>query len=109
MVIERDRLILRRWQPSDVDPFVSLNADARVMEFFPALLSRSESEAMIVEIERRMDKQGAGLWATELKENKEFIGFIGLNVPGYTLPFSPCVRFKLPSRLLYIINIKLKP
>jgi RimJ/RimL family protein N-acetyltransferase len=92
MVIETDRLILRRWQPSDVDPFVSLNADPRVMEFFPTTLSRSETQAMVVEIERRMDKQGAGLWATELKENKEFIGFIGLNVPGYALPFSPCVE-----------------
>lgn len=92
MVIETDRLILRRWQSSDVEPFVSLNADPRVMEFFPSTLSRSETEAMIQGIERRMDKQGAGLWATELKDNKAFIGFIGLNVPGYTLPFSPCVE-----------------
>jgi RimJ/RimL family protein N-acetyltransferase len=92
MVIETDRLILRRWQPRDVEPFVSLNADPRVMEFFPAVLSRSESEAMILGMERGLDKQGAGLWATELKENKDFIGFIGLSVPGYALPFSPCVE-----------------
>lgn len=92
MVIETDRLILRRWQPSDVDPFVSLNADPRVMESFPVILDRSKTEAMILEIETRMDTQGAGLWAVELKENKEFIGYIGLNVPGYTLPFSPCVE-----------------
>ena len=75
-----------------MDPFVSLNADPCAMEFFPAILNRSETEAMILEIERRMDKQGVGLWAAELKESKEFIGYIGLNVPGYTLPFSPCVE-----------------
>jgi RimJ/RimL family protein N-acetyltransferase len=92
MVIETDRLILRRWRPSDVDPFLSLNADPHVMEFFRATLTRPETEAMILEIEKRMDQQGAGLWATELKENKQFIGFIGLNVPGYALPFSPCVE-----------------
>jgi RimJ/RimL family protein N-acetyltransferase len=85
-------LVLRRWQPGDIEPFASLNADPRVMEFFPATLSRSESEAMILEIEKRIDKLGAGLWAVELKENKEFIGFIGLNVPDYPLPFSPCVE-----------------
>lgn len=43
MVIETDRLILRKWQPSDLVPFFNLNADPRVMEFFPATLSRSEN------------------------------------------------------------------
>jgi RimJ/RimL family protein N-acetyltransferase len=62
------------------------------MEFFPAIINRPETEAMILGIETRMDRQGTGLWAAELKENKEFIGYIGLNVPGYTLPFSPCVE-----------------
>src|ERR1700732_411152 len=92
MVIETDRLFLRRWQSSDVEPFVSLNADPRVMEFFPATLSRSETEAMIETIEKRISQHGFGLWAAELRETKDFIGFIGLNVPGYPLPFSPCVE-----------------
>lgn len=92
MMTETDRLILRRWQASDVDPFVALNADPRVMEFFPATLSRAQTEAMIETIEKRIDQHGFGLWAVELKATKEFIGFIGLNVPGYALPFSPCVE-----------------
>ena len=92
MVIETDRLILRRWKSSDVEPFVSLNADPRVMEFFPATLSRSETEAMISQIEERIRQQGFGLWAAEAKVTKGFIGFIGLDVPGYPLPFSPCVE-----------------
>jgi RimJ/RimL family protein N-acetyltransferase len=92
MVIETDRMILRRWQPSDLVPFVNLNADPRVMEFFPATLSRSETEAMTSKIEERMRQQGFGLWAAEVKRTKDFIGFIGLNVPGYPLPFSPCVE-----------------
>jgi RimJ/RimL family protein N-acetyltransferase len=92
MEIETDRIILRRWQSSDVEPFVSLNADARVMEFFPARLSRAETEAMISTIEERIGRDGFGFWAVELKETKGFIGFIGLNVPAYPLPFSPCVE-----------------
>ena len=92
MVIETDRLVLRRWQPSDVEPFVRLNADPRVMEFFPALRTRSQTEAMIAEIERRIDRDGFGFWAAEVKTAKQLIGFIGLNVPSDQLPFSPCVE-----------------
>ena len=92
MEIETNRLILRRWRSSDVEPFCQLNADPRVMEFFPAMLSRAETEAMISTIEERISQHGFGFWAAELKETKGFIGFIGLNVPGYPLPFSPCVE-----------------
>jgi RimJ/RimL family protein N-acetyltransferase len=91
-VIKTDRLILREWQASDHAPFVNLNGDPRVMEFFPATLSASETEAMISKIEKRMRQQGFGFWAAEVKSTKDFIGFIGLNVPGYALPFSPCVE-----------------
>ena len=37
-------------------------------------------------------KRGFGLWATEVRRTKDFIGFIGLSVPGHPLPFSPCVE-----------------
>jgi RimJ/RimL family protein N-acetyltransferase len=89
MEIETDRLILRRWQSSDVEPFVTLNADPRVMQFFPATLSRAETEALISSVEEKFTQHGFGLWAAELKATA---GFIGLNVPGYPLLFSPCVE-----------------
>ena len=89
---ETNRLVLRRWQPRDLEPFADLNADPRVMQYFPAVLNRMESDAMVAEIEKRTDEHGFGLWATELKGSGECIGFIGLNVPGYKLPFSPCVE-----------------
>ena len=92
MVIETDRLIFRRWKSTDVEAFVSLNSDPRVMEFFPATLTRVETEAMIATIDEMITQQGAGLWAVELKATNDFIGFIGLNVPAYPLPFSPCVK-----------------
>jgi RimJ/RimL family protein N-acetyltransferase len=91
-VIETDRLILRRWKSRDVEPFVALNADPRVMQFFRATLDRTEAEATLSKIEKKTHQQGFGFWATELKRTKNFIGFIGLNVPGYPLPFSPCVE-----------------
>jgi RimJ/RimL family protein N-acetyltransferase len=92
VVIDTDRLVLRRWEPRDAEPFAALNADPRVMEYFSNTLSPKESNAIIDIIEKRIDKNGFGLWATELKSSRIFVGFIGLNVPGYTLPFSPCVE-----------------
>jgi RimJ/RimL family protein N-acetyltransferase len=62
------------------------------MQFFPATLSRAETEAMISIVEERISQDGFGLWAAELKATTGFIGFIGLDVPGYPLPFSPCVE-----------------
>lgn len=92
ILIETERLLLRRWKKEDIEPFSSLNSDPKVMEFFPALLNRTETEAMIKTIEERIEQHGFGFWATELKESHQFIGFIGLNIPGYALPFSPCVE-----------------
>jgi RimJ/RimL family protein N-acetyltransferase len=92
MTIETERLILRHWRPDDVEPFVAMNSDPRVMEFYPKALNRPETEAMIATIERGIERHGFGLWATELKRTGQLIGFIGLSVPGYPLPFSPCVE-----------------
>ena len=43
--IRTPRLLLRRWRPEDREPFAELNADASVMEHYPAVLSREESDA----------------------------------------------------------------
>jgi RimJ/RimL family protein N-acetyltransferase len=45
--LETPRLILRRWQEPDREPFYHINADPRVMEFFAACLTRQESHALI--------------------------------------------------------------
>jgi RimJ/RimL family protein N-acetyltransferase len=92
MAIETARLILRRWRPDDVEPFAAMNADPRVMEFFRAVLTPAETKTMVAWIERRIECDGFGLWATELKSAKAFIGFIGLSAASDSLPFSPCVE-----------------
>lgn len=90
--VETDRLILRNWLPSDYELFAKLTSDPRVMEFFPATLTRTESDANIKLIEEKIKKDGFCFWAAELKTNKEFIGFIGLNRPGFETHFTPCVE-----------------
>lgn len=89
---ETDRLRLRQWHANDREPFAALNADPKVMEFFPALLSRAESDAIADRCESLIQERGWGFWATELKETGAFIGFVGLHIPSDRLPFSPCVE-----------------
>lgn len=89
---ETDRLRLRQWNADDREPFAALNADPNVMEFFPSLLTRAESDALADRCESLIQERGWGFWAAELKESGEFIGFIGLHTPSPLLPFSPCVE-----------------
>ncbi len=89
---DTERLRLRQWCAADREPFAALNADLKVMEFFPALLSRRESDAMANRCEALIVERGWGLWAVETINTQEFIGFVGLHTPAPELPFSPCVE-----------------
>jgi 3-dehydroquinate dehydratase/shikimate dehydrogenase len=89
------RLILRRWQESDLEPFAKLNADPRVMQYFPSLLSAEESNQMAKRMDNKIVERGWGWWAASLQSSADFIGFIGLNeVDKQTLPapFTPAVE-----------------
>lgn len=90
--LRTERLILRRWREEDREPFARMNRDPAVMEFFPALLSREESDALIDRIETRFVDCGFGLSAVELRESGEFVGFIGLSAPPFQAAFTPCVE-----------------
>jgi ribosomal-protein-alanine N-acetyltransferase len=87
-----ERLLLRRWRDEDRLPFSKINADPRVMEFMPALLSPEESDALIARIEGHFDANGFGLFAIELLESKSLIGFVGLFVPSFDAHFRLAVE-----------------
>lgn len=91
-MLETERLLLRRWKESDRQPFAEMNADPRVMEFFPGCLTREESDQLIESIESHFDNRGFGLFATELKADHKLIGFIGLHVASFQAHFTPCVE-----------------
>jgi RimJ/RimL family protein N-acetyltransferase len=87
-----DRLRLRPWRPSDLAPFAAINADPRVMEFFPKRLDRSESDAVAARIGEHFERHGFGPWAIEVPNSADFIGFVGLSVPRFEAHFTPCVE-----------------
>ena len=86
------RLVLRGWRPADRAPFAALNADPVVMEHFPAPLDREASDALAARIAAHFDERGFGMWAVEAHGVAPFLGFVGLSVPRFQAPFTPCVE-----------------
>ncbi|WP_342527317.1 GNAT family N-acetyltransferase [Chryseomicrobium sp. FSL W7-1435] len=90
--IETPRLKLRDWKDSDLEPFQYLNADEKVMRFFPKALSKKESDVFCQAIIAEIKECGFGLYAVEMKETKEFIGFIGFHRATFESDFTPCIE-----------------
>ncbi len=86
------RLKLRDWTDADAEPFAALNADPRVMEFFPAALTRQQSDAQMAAIRAFIADHGFGLYAAEEKASGRFIGFVGLWQPSFEAHFMPALE-----------------
>jgi RimJ/RimL family protein N-acetyltransferase len=84
------RLRLRRLKESDTDAFIVMNADVNVMEFFPHPWSIEESKAALSRIQQAFDDRGFGIYAIETSDT--FLGIVGLSVPSFDAPFTPCIE-----------------
>jgi len=91
-IISTERLILRNWCDTDIEPFVQMNSDARIMKYFPNVLNRLQTIEFVQKIQQHFDKYTYGLFAVEEKLNREFIGFIGFSHPQFESFFTPCIE-----------------
>lgn len=91
-IIKTTRLILRPWKEEDLEPFAKLNSDPRVMEYFPSIKSREESDEMVKMMQAHIERCGWGFWAASLIETNEFIGLIGLEDVYFKAHFTPAVE-----------------
>lgn len=87
--METERLILRSWKYEDRKPFADINGNGNVMTYFPTTLSSDESNAFVDRINAEFEETGFGLYAVEIKESGEFIGYIGFHRFTFEAPFSP--------------------
>lgn len=92
MIVKTKRLLLRPWQKKDLKPFYRMNADERVMEYFPKTLTLEESDHLFKKISTHIEQVAWGLWAVEVPEMASFIGFIGLFPVSFTSHFTPAVE-----------------
>lgn len=83
-----DRLLLRHWRDSDLDPWADMNADPEVREFFPTVLTRDESAASMTRFQADLESRGYGWWALEVRATGAFVGFTGLDPVDDGLPFT---------------------
>jgi RimJ/RimL family protein N-acetyltransferase len=86
--LRTDRLLLRGWRESDLEPWAAMNADPEVREHFPELLTREQSAASMARFQEELDQRGYGWWAVEVQATGEFIGFAGLDPVDEEMPFT---------------------
>lgn len=91
-IIKTERLILRPWREADLAPFAKMNADPRVREYFPSVLTTEESNRSVEMMSEHIAKCGWGFWAVSLIQTDEFIGMIGLENVSFVAPFTPAVE-----------------
>lgn len=90
--LETERLHLRGWEMRDYFPFFEMNADPKVMQYFPKLLLKQESDALADRFQHFIQHNGWGFWVVELKASGQFIGFTGLHHQPSQFSFSPCTE-----------------
>ncbi len=86
-LLETARLRLRDWREGDRDLFHEINADRKVMEYFPFRRTRAESDALFDRLRATILESGLGFHAVALKDGDEAIGFCGLANAGV----EPCL------------------
>ena len=59
-IISTKNILLRSWQDSDTEPFILLNSDPDVMEFFPSVLQPAETIRQIERIQKHFADYGYG-------------------------------------------------
>jgi RimJ/RimL family protein N-acetyltransferase len=90
--VRTERLLLRRWRETDLEPFAAMNADPLVMEYLGVPLTAEQSDAFVKRTEEKFSKFGFGVWAVEVIASADFIGFVGLNPVDGDFPFGPAVE-----------------
>jgi RimJ/RimL family protein N-acetyltransferase len=77
-VIRTERLRLRRLEQRDFDELFAMFQDPLVMRYYPALKSRSETQAWLDWVFGAYASHGHGLFAVERESDDAFLGQCGL-------------------------------
>lgn len=85
--LRTERLLLRRWQQSDLEPWAAMNADPRVREHLGEVMTREQSDESVARFQEEFDARGYGWFAVEVGQTGEFIGFAGLDEVDEEMPF----------------------
>ena len=79
MILETERLLIRKWTEADREPFHAICADSNVMRFIGdgSVWSRQRSDAFIDRNSQLLEEHGFCQWAIELQDTGHLAGFCG--------------------------------
>ncbi len=90
-IFTSERLGFRNWELEDIDKMQEINADEKVMEFFPSIPTREQTKEFVESMRAQFYDKGFCYFAVDKLEDHEFIGFIGLSEKTFEADFTPCV------------------
>ncbi|HAU4231562.1 TPA: GNAT family N-acetyltransferase [Legionella pneumophila] len=91
-ILETERLFLRTFQENDVESLIAISQDEKVMQFFPSIPTREEIIAFIDRIITHQEEKNFSLYAAEIKNTGEMIGFVGLFTATFQAHFTPAIE-----------------
>ncbi len=87
-----ERLVLRPWEPNDLDVASAWHADPQVMKHLGGVMDREGSDATIGRWTAELDGRGYGMLALCRLGCPDPIGAVGLGQPEFAAHFTPCVE-----------------
>lgn len=87
--IKAPRLLLRHWRDDDIEPWVRMNDDRRVREFFSREYTRELSESMAQKQRSELDRLGYGWWVVDVVDGPAFAGIVCLQDVPFDAHFTP--------------------
>ena len=82
--LRTDRLLLRSWRDSDLEPWAAMNADPEVREHLGDVLTREQSGASMARFQADFDRRGWGWWAVEVVARSRCTRFFTIFASGTT-------------------------
>lgn len=92
MQIETERLILRPFENGDASAVIAMNADPRVMRYFPSVLTPEESRARLEHWIAKEARLGYAFSAVLRRADRAFLGMCGISRVEDGLPVAPCTE-----------------
>ena len=90
-LFQSERLGFRNWIDSDIAKMIDISSDSDVMEFFPAIATKIQTEEFIDRMKLMCIEKGYCYFAVDQLKDESFIGFIGLCYQTYESQFTPSV------------------
>jgi RimJ/RimL family protein N-acetyltransferase len=78
MILETERLRLRKFRPDDVDELAAMVGDPEQMRFYPYTRTREDASAWLERNRALYERQGFGFWLVEDRNTSRFLGYCGI-------------------------------